>query len=134
MSAGKGLQEEGMPMRRQRVTHLLWALIGSLGLSLGLSCDAADEKGCMDARFGPTSLVFKEHDALTVGLYSTKQDVIDAMTDATLRSGVPLSIKLTGGVFVNQSSADSDYHGSDANHCRVIQRRYHARADAPRNS
>lgn len=25
--------------------------------SLLLSCDAADEKGCMDARFGPTSLV-----------------------------------------------------------------------------
>ena len=45
MSAGKGLQEEGMPMRRQRVTHLLWALIGSLGLSLGLSCDAADATG-----------------------------------------------------------------------------------------
>ena len=32
-------------MRRQRVTHLLWALIGSLGLSLGLSCDAADATG-----------------------------------------------------------------------------------------
>ena len=45
MSAGKGLQEEGMPRRRQRVTHLLWALIGSLGLSLGLSCDAADATG-----------------------------------------------------------------------------------------
>ena len=30
----------------------------------------------------------KEHGALTVGLYSTKQEVIDAMTEATLRAGV----------------------------------------------
>ncbi|TVT59391.1 MAG: phenylacetic acid degradation protein PaaN [Azoarcus sp. PHD] len=121
-----------------------------------LTCDAADEKSYMEERFGPVSFVVKvadgaaavalserivkEHGALTVGLYSTKQDVIDAMTDASLRAGVALSINLTGGVFVNQSSAFSDYHGvgmnpaanasySDsafvANRFRVVQRRYH---------
>ncbi|MCK9259083.1 MAG: aldehyde dehydrogenase family protein, partial [Azoarcus sp.] len=121
-----------------------------------LSCDAADEKSYMEERFGPVSFVVrvadgaaavalserivKEHGALTVGLYSSKQDVIDAMTDASLRAGVALSINLTGGVFVNQSSAFSDYHGvgmnpaanasySDsafvANRFRVVQRRYH---------
>ena len=37
------------------------------------------------------------------------------MTDATLRAGVALSINLTGGVFVNQSAAFSDYHGTGAN-------------------
>jgi hypothetical protein len=82
----------------------------------------------------------REHGALTVGLYSTRQEVIDAMTEATLRAGVALSINLTGGVFVNQSAAFSDYHGvgmnpaanasySDsafvANRFRVVQRRYH---------
>jgi hypothetical protein len=51
-----------------------------------------------------------------------------------------LSINLTGGVFVNQSSAFSDYHGTGgnpsanasyadsafvANRFRVVQRRYH---------
>ena len=31
--------------------------------------------------------IVKERGALTVGLYSTKQEVIDAMTEATLRAG-----------------------------------------------
>jgi hypothetical protein len=41
--------------------------------------------------------------------------VIDAMAEATQRSGVALSINLTGGVFVNQSAAFSDYHGTGGN-------------------
>ncbi|MGL1832112.1 phenylacetic acid degradation protein PaaN [Rhodocyclaceae bacterium SMB388] len=121
-----------------------------------LTCDAADEKSYMEERFGPISFVVKaadakaaialserlvtEHGALTVGIYSTKAEVIDAMTEATWRAGVALSINLTGGVFVNQSTAFSDYHGvgmnpaanasySDgafvANRFRVVQRRYH---------
>lgn len=121
-----------------------------------LTCDAADEKSYMEERFGPISFVIKaadaqaaialserlvtEHGALTVGIYSTRPEVIDAMTEATWRAGVALSINLTGGVFVNQSTAFSDYHGvgmnpaanasySDgafvANRFRVVQRRYH---------
>ncbi|NMG77586.1 phenylacetic acid degradation protein PaaN [Aromatoleum diolicum] len=121
-----------------------------------LACDAADEKSYMEERFGPIAFVVKvadgaaaialsermvrEHGALTVGVYSTKPDVIDAMTEATWRAGVALSINLTGGVFVNQSAGFSDYHGvgmnpaanasySDsafvANRFRVVQRRYH---------
>ncbi len=81
------------------------------------------------------------HGALTVGLYSTRPEVIDAMTAATLRSKVALSINLTGGVFVNQSAAFSDFHGTGgnpaanasysdaafvANRFVVVQRRYHA--------
>jgi len=121
-----------------------------------LACDAADEKAYMEERFGPISFIVKvadtaagialservvrTHGALTVGLYSTKQDVIDAMTEATWRGKVALSINLTGGVFVNQSAAFSDYHGTGgnpsanasysdsafvANRFRVVQRRYH---------
>lgn len=121
-----------------------------------LACDATDERSYMEERFGPISFVVraadgdaalalserlvKEHGALTVGLYSTRQAVIDAMTAATWRAGVALSINLTGGVFVNQSAAFSDFHGvgmnpaanasySDsafvANRFRVVQRRYH---------
>lgn len=37
-----------------------------------------------------------QHGALTVGLYSTRQEVIDAMTEATWRGKVALSINLTG--------------------------------------
>lgn len=121
-----------------------------------IACDANDEKAWMEERFGPISFVVKvadtataiavservvsQHGALTVGLYSTKQEVIDAMTEATWRSKVALSINLTGGVFVNQSAAFSDYHGTGgnpaanasyadsafvANRFRVVQRRYH---------
>ena len=122
-----------------------------------IACDAADEKLYMEERFGPISFIVKvadtaaaialservvsTHGALTTGIYSTKQDVIDAMTEATWRSKVALSINLTSGVFVNQSAAYSDYHGTGgnpaanasyadsafvANRFRVIQRRYHA--------
>ncbi len=124
--------------------------------SVLLVCDAADEKAYMEERFGPISFIVKvasaaaaielseriisTHGALTAGVYSTKPDVIDAMTAATWRSKVALSINLTGGVFVNQSSAFSDYHGTGgnpsanasysdsafvANRFRVVQRRYH---------
>jgi len=122
-----------------------------------LACDAADEKLYMEERFGPISFIVKvadsaaaialservvsTHGALTAGVYSTRQDVIDAMTEATWRSKVALSINLTSGVFVNQSAAYSDYHGTGgnpaanasysdsafvANRFRVVQRRYHA--------
>ncbi|MBN9421377.1 MAG: phenylacetic acid degradation protein PaaN [Candidatus Accumulibacter sp. 66-26] len=121
-----------------------------------IACDAADESAWMEERFGPISFIVKvadtaaaialsehvvaRHGALTVGLYSTRQEVIDAMTAATWRSKVALSINLTGGVFVNQSAAFSDYHGTGgnpaanasyadsafvANRFRVVQRRYH---------
>jgi phenylacetic acid degradation protein paaN len=121
-----------------------------------LTCDAADEKAYMEERFGPISFIVKvadtaagialservvaQHGALTVGIYSTRQDVIDAMTEASWNAKVALSINLTSGVFVNQSSAFSDYHGTGgnpaanasytdsafiANRFRVVQRRYH---------
>lgn len=121
-----------------------------------LAVDAADEAAYMEERFGPISFIVKAadtdsaialserivstHGALTVGLYSSQQAVIDAMTEATWRGKVALSINLTGGVFVNQSSAFSDYHGTGgnpaanasyadsafvANRFRVVQRRYH---------
>ncbi|HJW27482.1 MAG TPA: phenylacetic acid degradation protein PaaN [Rhodocyclaceae bacterium] len=121
-----------------------------------LACDASDEKAYMEERFGPISFIVKvsdtaaaialservvaTHGALTVGLYSTREEVIDAMTAATLRAKVALSINLTGGVFVNQSAAYSDYHGTGgnpaanasyadaafvANRFCVVQRRYH---------
>jgi phenylacetic acid degradation protein paaN len=83
----------------------------------------------------------KEHGALTLSLYSTRPAVIDAAVAAAEDAGVALSINLTGGVFVNQSAAFSDYHGTGANPAanaaltysafvagrfRVVQHRMHA--------
>jgi len=121
-----------------------------------LACDAADEQAYMHERFGPIASVVtvpsteagiklsermvREHGALTVGVYSTREPVIQAMTEATWRSRVALSINLTGAVFVNQTAAYSDYHATGgnpaanasysdsalvANRFRVVQRRQH---------
>ncbi|MFC3503071.1 phenylacetic acid degradation protein PaaN [Micromonospora krabiensis] len=56
-----------------------------------------------------------EKGALTAGVYSTDEAVLDAAEDVAIEVGVHLSCNLTGGVFVNQSAAFSDFHGSGAN-------------------
>jgi phenylacetic acid degradation protein paaN len=55
------------------------------------------------------------HGALTLSLYSTDDEVVARAIDAAEDAGVALSINLTGGVFVNQSAAFSDFHGTGAN-------------------
>jgi len=57
----------------------------------------------------------KEHGAMTASVYSTDEKVVDAAEAAAIDAGVALSINLTGGVFVNQSAAFSDFHGTGAN-------------------
>jgi len=81
------------------------------------------------------------HGALTLAVYSTNEDVIGRAIDVAEDAGVALSINLTGGVFVNQSAAFSDFHGTGANPAanaaltdaayvanrfRVVQHRRHA--------
>jgi phenylacetic acid degradation protein paaN len=56
-----------------------------------------------------------ESGALTAAVYSTDPAVLDAAEAAAIDVGVHLSCNLTGGVFVNQSAAFSDFHGSGAN-------------------
>ena len=55
------------------------------------------------------------HGALTMAVYSTRDDVIAQAVDVAEDVGVALSINLTGNVFVNQSAAFSDFHGTGAN-------------------
>ncbi|WP_422772076.1 phenylacetic acid degradation protein PaaN [Plantactinospora sp. WMMC1484] len=56
-----------------------------------------------------------ERGALTASVYSTDPAVLDATETVAIETGVHLSCNLTGGVFVNQSAAFSDFHGSGAN-------------------
>jgi phenylacetic acid degradation protein paaN len=56
-----------------------------------------------------------ENGAMTASVYSTSDAVIEEMRDAALDAGVALSENLLGGVFVNQSAAYSDFHGTGAN-------------------
>ncbi|WP_328476230.1 phenylacetic acid degradation protein PaaN [Streptomyces sp. NBC_00377] len=57
----------------------------------------------------------RRHGALTAAVHSTSEAVLAAAEAAALDAGVHLSENLTGGVFVNQSAAFSDFHGSAAN-------------------
>jgi phenylacetic acid degradation protein paaN len=56
-----------------------------------------------------------EHGAMTASVYSTSPEVTASMREAALDAGVALSENLTGQVFVNQSAAFSDFHGTGAN-------------------
>lgn len=55
------------------------------------------------------------HGAMTAAVYSTSDDVVADVREAALDAGVALSENLLGGVFVNQSAAFSDFHGTGAN-------------------
>jgi phenylacetic acid degradation protein paaN len=93
--------------------------------------DAADEKIYTREWFGPVSFVIatestrhgldlfvetvRHHGALTASVYSTSPEVLAAAREAALDAGVHLSENLTGGVFVNQTAAFSDLHGTAAN-------------------
>ncbi len=53
--------------------------------------------------------------AITWSLYSTDPIVQEQAEAAALAAGVPLSINLTGQIYVNQAAAFSDYHVSGCN-------------------
>jgi phenylacetic acid degradation protein paaN len=57
----------------------------------------------------------REHGGMTAAVYSTNEDVLDRARDAAADAGVALSENLTGPVFVNQTAAFSDYHGTGGN-------------------
>lgn len=56
-----------------------------------------------------------EHGALSLSAYTTSNEVAEQVQDAAEESGVSLSLNLTGAVFVNQTAAFSDFHGTGAN-------------------
>jgi phenylacetic acid degradation protein paaN len=57
----------------------------------------------------------QRHGAMTASVYSSSEEVLEEVREAALDAGVALSENLLGGVFVNQSAAYSDFHGTGAN-------------------
>ncbi|MEU5304351.1 phenylacetic acid degradation protein PaaN [Streptomyces noursei] len=57
----------------------------------------------------------REKGAMTVGAYTTSADVERMVEDVCLEECAQLSVNLTGGVYVNQTAAFSDFHGSGGN-------------------
>lgn len=98
-------------------------------LLLGVEADACEAWG--EERFGPiaflircpdaqTALTFAANSviargAITALVHSTDEAFLAHAEAAFGAAGVALSENLTGGVFVNQSAAFSDYHVSGAN-------------------
>jgi phenylacetic acid degradation protein paaN len=56
-----------------------------------------------------------ERGALTASVYSTDESVLAEAERVAVTVGVHLSENLTGGVYVNQSAAFSDFHATGAN-------------------
>ncbi|MET8448852.1 phenylacetic acid degradation protein PaaN [Streptomyces sp. NPDC005209] len=90
-----------------------------------------DEAAYMSECFGPVSFAvamdsaadavellrrsIREKGAMTVGAYTTDEQVEEAIQEVCLEEAAQLSLNLTGGVYVNQTAAFSDFHGSGGN-------------------
>ncbi|MBV1940522.1 phenylacetic acid degradation protein PaaN [Streptomyces sp. BV286] len=90
-----------------------------------------DQAAYMSECFGPVSFAVavdsaadavqllrrtvREKGAMTVGAYTTSEEVEEAVREACLDEAAQLSLNLTGGVYVNQTAAFSDFHGSGGN-------------------
>ena len=114
----------------QPVAHPLYPL-ARIRTPLIVKLTATDRDHYLAEWFGPVAFVIatdsteqslaitreavKTHGALTLSVYARRQEVIDQAVEVAEDAGVALSINLTGGVFVNQSAAFSDYHGTGAN-------------------
>ncbi|MFE0425557.1 phenylacetic acid degradation protein PaaN [Streptomyces sp. NPDC058953] len=57
----------------------------------------------------------RDKGAMTVGAYTTSEEVERAVEEVCLDESAQLSLNLTGGVYVNQTAAFSDFHGSGGN-------------------
>ncbi|HON74065.1 MAG TPA: phenylacetic acid degradation protein PaaN [Dermatophilaceae bacterium] len=114
----------------REVTHPAYpeAVVRTPGL---VAVDVTREDVYTQEYFGPVSLLVRtastaqsiaqlrdtvrEHGAMTAAVYSTSEQTLDAARDAAADAGVSLSENLTGAVFVNQTAAFSDFHGTGAN-------------------
>ncbi|QKW51240.1 phenylacetic acid degradation protein PaaN [Streptomyces buecherae] len=57
----------------------------------------------------------RQKGAMTVGAYTTSAEMERLAEEACLEECAQLSLNLTGGVYVNQTAAFSDFHGSGGN-------------------
>lgn len=96
-----------------------------------LKVDASEQDKYSEERFGPISFVIatdstehslqlaqdviSEKGAITLGVYSTDDAVLEQAEEVAMEAGVALSVNLDGGVFVNQSAAFSDFHATGGN-------------------
>lgn len=131
LEAAAGLGEVALASREITHPEFPGAVVRS---PLIVKLDAAkqdDEAAFMSECFGPVSFAVavdsardavellrrtvRERGAMTVGAYTTDPEVERAVEEVCLEESAQLSLNLTGGVYVNQTAAFSDFHGSGGN-------------------
>lgn len=93
--------------------------------------DAAKKDVFSKELFGPIVLLIKtkdtaqsiglasdlaaHHGAISCGAYTTNPEVKEKIADEMAMSGTPVSFNLTGGIYMNQNAAFSDFHVTGGN-------------------
>ncbi|RKN43158.1 phenylacetic acid degradation protein PaaN [Streptomyces hoynatensis] len=127
LAAAPGLGEVILPSRA--LTHPEFPE-ATVRTPLIVALDAADP-ACRAEWFGPVSFAvavgstaeglrllrrtIRERGAMTVLGHTTSPEVEAALTEVCLDECAQLSLNLTGGVYVNQTAAFSDFHGTGGN-------------------
>jgi phenylacetic acid degradation protein paaN len=78
-------------------------------VSFAVAVDSTDDAVALLRR------TVREKGAMTVGGYTTSPDVERALEEVCEEECAQLSLNLTGGVYVNQTAAFGDFHGSGGN-------------------
>jgi phenylacetic acid degradation protein paaN len=93
--------------------------------------DATKQEIFSKELFGPIALLIKtkstdqsiqlaqamaqQHGAISCGAYTTDADVKEKIADAMALAATPVSFNLTGGIYMNQNAAFSDFHVTGGN-------------------
>lgn len=96
-----------------------------------LKVDASQRDAFSEERFGPIGFVVAtdstahsielarevigEQGAITLGAYTTDDEVAERFEELAMEVAVALSLNLDGGILVNQSAAFSDFHATGGN-------------------
>ncbi|MEQ8601999.1 MAG: phenylacetic acid degradation protein PaaN [Marivibrio sp.] len=112
------------------ITHQAWP-DARIRTPIMLKIDGSERDKYESELFGPISFVVACEDiddalekwretvarkgAITAGVYSDRAETLKKAEEVAQEVGVALSVNLTGGVFVNQTAAFSDFHATGAN-------------------
>ncbi|MFF5960093.1 phenylacetic acid degradation protein PaaN [Streptomyces luteogriseus] len=131
LEAASGLGEVALPSREITNPDFPGAVVRTPVIVKLDGAKPDDEAAYMSECFGPVSFAVavdsaadaaellrrtvREKGAMTVGAYTTDPEVEQAVQEVCLEEAAQLSLNLTGGVYVNQTAAFSDFHGSGGN-------------------
>ncbi|MEU2258927.1 phenylacetic acid degradation protein PaaN [Streptomyces sp. NPDC019645] len=131
LEAAAGLGEVALPSREVANPDFPDAVVRTPVIVKLDGAKPDDEASFMSECFGPVSFAVavdsttdalellrrtvRDKGAMTVGAYTTSAETERAVEEVCLEESAQLSLNLTGGVYVNQTAAFSDFHGSGGN-------------------